>query len=409
MRILLITQFYPPEVGAPQNRLSYLVRRLARSGHSVTVLTAFPNYPTGEIFADYRGRLWSDEQENGIRVVRTWLYATISKALVPRLLSYCSFSLLALVAGLVKISRQDAVIVESPPLPLGVSGVIISWAKRSRLVLNVSDLWPESAVALGILKNPRLIRFATLLEMFLYKKADLITGQTDGIVENIRSRCPEKDVALVPNGVDLEFFAPSTLKTAAEPSARERFGANGAFIVGYAGLMGLAQDLDTVLDAAKLLRGIPEILFVLVGGGPEADRLKKKCEGNGSRNVRLISAQSASQMPDMLRAFDVALVPLKRHRLFKGARPSKMFEAMGMALPIICSVDGEARRIVEESQGGIYVEPENSQQMAEAVLQLYKNPERRILLGANARRYVATHFDKAAIADDFERLLATVQ
>src|SRR5262245_22052299 len=135
MRILLITQFYPPEVGAPQNRLSYLVRRLVRTGHSVTVLTAFPNYPTGAIFSGYRGRLWTDEDDSGLRIVRTWLYATISRAVVPRLLSYCSFSLCALLAGLLKIPRQDAVIVESPPLPLGISGALISWAKRSKFVL----------------------------------------------------------------------------------------------------------------------------------------------------------------------------------------------------------------------------------------------------------------------------------
>ena len=406
MRILLLSQFFPPEMGAPQNRLSYLTRHLAASGHTVTVLTAMPNYPTGRIFRDYRGRLIAEERENGARIIRTWLYATKSRAFLARILCYCSFSMMSLLACLWKAGEQDVVIVESPPLPLGLTGFLIGKLKGARLVLNISDLWPESAVALGYLNNRRAIRFATWLEEFLYANADLITGQTQGIIDSIQLRCPEKPVKLIPNGVDLDLFVRSSGGELMErDDLRSDFGLEGKFVVGYAGLMGLAQDLDTVLQSAQMLTAFPEIVFVLVGEGPELSRLKSEVQSRNLGNVQFVPIQPANRMPRLLASFDAALVPLKRLPLFRAARPSKMFEAMGAGIPIICSVDGEARRIVEDSAGGIYVEPQDASQMANAVLSLYLNPSKKASLGENGRRYVSMHFDRRVAAEEFENLL----
>jgi glycosyltransferase involved in cell wall biosynthesis len=405
MRILLLSQFYPPETGAAQNRLCYLARWLASSGHTVTVLTALPNYPVGAIYEGYRGRFLMEEQNGGVRIIRTWLYATKSKGFFRRVFSYCSFSTLSLLAGILKVGWQDVVIVESPPLPLGLTGFLISRLKRARFALNISDLWPESAVALGVLKNRRAIQVAIRLEEFLYRKADLITGQTKGIVASIQSRCVCKSVTLIPNGVDTSVFTPDTHGAGVEQGIRTSFNLNGHFVVGYAGLFGLAQGLDTVVDSAKLLAKFPKILIALIGDGPESARLKELDKAGGLRNIRFCPAKPVSRMPQVLRVFDVALVPLKRHALFKGALPSKMFEAMGAGVPVICSVDGEAREVIEKSRGGIYVQPESSEGIAQAILQLYRDAVLRKSLGENGRRYVADHYCRHKAATQFEKLL----
>ncbi len=405
MRILLLTQYYPPEMGAAQNRLFDLVRRLANAGHVMTVLTALPNYPKGTFFEGFQRRFLMDEREDGVRIIRTWLYVTKSKTFLRRMLNFTSFSALSLFVGAVKVKRQDFVIVESPPLFLGVSGFLISRLKRAKLVFNVSDLWPESAVALKVLRNRLLIQIAIRLEEFLYKKAQLITGQTEGIVANIRARCSGKPIAFIPNGVDVERFVPSAQIAEARPGIRTALGFNEHFIVGYAGLHGLAQGLETVLDTARLLSEFPQILVCFVGDGPERARLKKLAEEAATSNVRFIPAQPASRMAEVLSALDVVLVPLKRLSLFTGALPSKMFEAMGAGVPVIVAIDGEARAVIEKSRGGIYVEPENPHRMAEAILQLYRDSALKKSLGENGRRYVVSHYSRSEAAKKFEQLL----
>jgi glycosyltransferase involved in cell wall biosynthesis len=405
MKILLMTQYYPPEIGAAPNRLSHLARSLADSGHMVTVLTALPNYPAGKIFEEYKGRLLMEEQRDGLRIIRTWLVATKSKAFFLRILNYCSFSVLSFLAAAWKVGLQDVVIVESPPLFLGLSGFLISRLKRARFVLNVSDLWPESAVALGIVRNARLIRIATLVEEFLYRKASLISAQTEGIVASIRSRARDSLIALIPNGADV--FAASPQNAELQKSVRNELGFNEHFVVGYTGLLGLAQGLETVLDSAQLLSKFPKIVIAFIGDGPDGPRLKSIAQQSGLQNVRFVPAQPASKMPEVLSTLDIALVPLKRHPLFKGALPSKMFAAMGAGIPIVGSVEGEARAVIAESRGGICVEPENSLQIAEAILELYRDPELRKSLGENGRSYVAKHFNRRDAARKFEEFLLT--
>jgi len=308
-------------------------------------------------------------------------------------------------AGAWKAGRQDFVIVESPPLFLGLSAFLISRLKGARFVLNVSDLWPEAAVALGILRSARLIRIATLVEEFLYRKAHLITAQTEGIVASIRSRCRHSLIALIPNGADILVARPQSAEL--QRSVRDALGFNEHFVVGYVGLLGLAQGLETVLDSARLLSKFPRILVAFIGDGPEGPRLKSITQQSGLQNVRFVPAQPASQMPKVLSTLDAALVPLKRHPLFKGAMPSKMFAAMGAGIPIIGSVEGEARAVIAKSRGGICVEPENASQIAEAVLQLYQHPELRKSLGENGRHYVTKHFNRRDAARKFEQLLLT--
>jgi glycosyltransferase involved in cell wall biosynthesis len=404
MHILILTQYYPPEVGAPQNRLSDLAERLTNFGHSVTVLTALPNYPAGVIFPDYLGKKYIEENRNGVKVIRTWLYTARQKSFLKRLLNYFSFTLSSLLVGLWKIGQQDVLIVESPPIFLGITGYFLSRMKRATFVFNVSDLWPESAVAIGVLKNQYLIRLSTWIEFFIYKHADLITGQTQGIVQSIKSRFPEKRAELVTNGIDTVKFAP--VSNNKRKCVREELGTTNKFVVGYAGLHGLAQGLDTVVKTAQLLAEYPEIYFVLFGDGPERENLRLLSELSHLTNLRFFSTYPSARIPEILASFDVALVPLRRLELFKGALPSKMFEAMAAGVPIVVSIEGEARSLVEKAQAGICIPPEDPYAMARAVLKLQAEQTFRQQLGENGRQYVLKHHDRFHIAQQFDKLLA---
>lgn len=405
MKILFLTQYFPPETGASQNRLGDLSRRLSALGHTVTVLTALPNYPKGEFYEGYGGRFVMTEDDYGIRVVRTWLYTTKTKSFLQRMLNYLSFSILSVLVGLLSVGRIDAVYVDSPPLFLGVSGCLLAKLKGAMFVLNVADLWPESAVALGMLRSPLLIHWATRLEKAIYRRSRFVTGQTKGIIESIHRRCPTTPVELLTNGVASEFIAQVESARAGRECTRKEFGFGNDFVVVYTGVHGLAQGLETVLSAAQILAEWHEIRFVLLGDGPEKPKLQALAAQRAQRNVEFLPQQATSRMPMILAAVDASVVPLKRNDLFKGALPSKLFEALGAGVPVIAAMDGEARRLVEQSGGGLVVEPENPASMAEAILQLYRDPTLRKRLQERGRSHIACHYDRKAIAERFEGLL----
>lgn len=406
MRVLILTQYYPPEIGAAQNRLSRLARYLKDAGHTVTVLTAFPNYPTGSIREDYKNRLVVKEVREGITVIRTWLYTRQALQFVERLVHYLSFSILACVVSLVKISRQDIVIAECPSLFTGIAGWLISKFKRAKFALNVSDLWTDSAVDLGMLKNRVLIAMALRAEKFLYEHAYLITGQTQGIVNAIRTRAPHIPVALITNGVDQEFFTKAEALLVGERKNGEV--QSGKFIIGYAGLHGLAQDLETVVEAARLLRNDGCIEFVLYGDGPKKEKLIRLSREAGIQNIFFFPPQPAERMPEIFASFDVMLVPLKNLPIFKGAIPSKLLEAMAAAVPILLLAEGEAKNIVQQAECGIVLMPEKPELLAEAVRELYHNDSFRKRLGRNGQQYVYQHYNCQRINKRFEGLLTKV-
>ena len=401
MRILFLTQYYPPEPGACQNRISYLARALGRSGHTVTVLTAMPNYPAGRIFEPYRGRLFFSQELDGVHVLRTWLYAPGSSGFARRLLCYWSFVLLAFVAGLLHAGPQDVIITESPPLFLGTTGLLLNWLKGAKHVFNVSDLWPESAVAMAVVTNRVLITAAVRLEEFIYHRSDLITAQTRGILDDIQPRSNGVPVALLTNGIDVEEF--ECAPAADRDRVRAQLGIGQEFVLGYFGLHGLGQGLDTALRAASLLRDHPDILFVFFGDGPVKQNLIRESERLGLQNVRFFAPQPADKIRDITRAVDASLVPLKNLPLFRGALPSKLFTSMGAGIPVIAALDGEARELLCRAQAGICVEPENPRELADAVLRLAPDPELCRTLGQNGFCFVREHYDRQRIAAEFEQ------
>jgi glycosyltransferase involved in cell wall biosynthesis len=400
MKIMFLTQYFPPEVGAPQNRIFELAKLLVHRGHEVTVLTGMPSYPANEIFVGYKGKVFMKEELDGIKVIRTWLYATKNPGFIPRLMNYFSFTFSSLLFGTFSLKRQDIIITESPPLFLGMTGYLLSLFKGAKFVFNVSDLWPESAVKLGVLHNQSLIKLSTWLEEFSYKKSALISGQTKGIVENINNR-GYHHTYLLTNGVNTSFFS----KDRAINDLRVELDLEGKFLVCYAGIIGLAQGLDVILETAKKVEDKKDIHFLLIGEGPEKPRLMEKAKVMGLENISFVGLQPKAKMPGIIASMNATIIPLKKLDLFKGALPSKMFEALSSELPIVLSVEGEAQKLIEASGGGICVEPENAEQIAEAVLKIHDDKDFAKELGRRGREYVQQYYSREVIVESFEKKL----
>lgn len=372
----------------------------------VEVLTAMPNYPQMRVMEGYRGKCHKKEIIDGIPILRSWIYVRTSKSIFHRLLNYFSFVFSSFFAGWFRLGRYDYLLCESPPLFLGMSAFLISRIKRADLIFNVSDLWPESAEKLGLVKSKILLRLSTRLEEFMYKRSILITGQTKGIINNISERFPEKKVYWLPNGAELSYYNPDKL-------FGNWRGENGFspqdFIVFYGGIIGHAQGLEVILKAAKRLSGQPDIKFVIMGSGPLKHSFEGMKEEMNLQNVHFFDTVPKSKMADVLAAINISVIPLKKLDLFKGAIPSKIFESLAMKKPILLGVEGEAKELfIDEGRCGLAFEPENDSALAEKVLILARNPEQLKQLGVNARKYVEQKFDREKIADAFFDELVSV-
>jgi glycosyltransferase involved in cell wall biosynthesis len=398
MRFLILTQYYPPETGAPQNRLSGLARELKQMGHEVVVLTAMPNYPAMQIHADYIGKKYVCDEFENIPVHRAWIYVSKNRSVVSRLMNYFSFTFSSMYYASKIKGNFDYLMVESPPLFLGISAWWISKRKKAKMVFNVSDLWPESAEKLGVITNKLFLKLATILEEWLYKKSFMVTGQTQGIVQNIKSRFPDKKVHWLPNGVDESIF-----RFKKQDNVRKQLQlAQDDFLIMYAGIIGLAQGLDVILDAAKLLPAESKIVYLLLGDGPEKSRLMQRVNDENITRVKFLELVSREVVPSYVDAVDVAVIPLKKMDLFLGAIPSKIFENLALAKPLLLSVDGEARRLfIDEGSAGLFIEPENSQMLAEKSLYLEANPDVVKTMGANGQSYVQKFFMRKKITADW--------
>lgn len=403
MRLILLTQYFPPEVGAPQNRLFDLALQLKKLGAEVEVLTAMPNYPQMRIHEPYGRRWLARETMSGIPVIRVWLYVSQRRSIFHRLSNYFSFVATSAFAGAIKLRRADFLLCESPPLFLGISGWLLAKRAGARFIFNVSDLWPESAQRLGIVTSRPLLGLATRLEEWLYRSADLITGQTQGIVRNISSRFPQKPVHWLSNGVDEQLYRPAPV----DQSWRAAHGYKADdFILLYAGIMGHAQGLEVVLRAASILRAESSIRFLMLGEGPEKARLLQETAQLGLPNLHFLPAVPKDQMSRVISSVNAAVIPLKKLDLFKGAIPSKIFETLAMEKPIILGVEGEAKELfIDEAQAGLFYTPEDHVALAAAVQTLHKAPELVRELGQNGRKFVSARFSRTQIALQFWQFL----
>jgi glycosyltransferase involved in cell wall biosynthesis len=399
LKLLILTQYYPPEVGAAQNRLHELAVQLRHKGMEVKVLTAMPNYPQMKTHEGYRRKCYKKEKIDGITVHRSWIYVKNSKSIFQRLLNYFSFVFTSFFTGWFRTGKCDYILCESPPLFLGMSAYLLSRLKKAGLIFNVSDLWPESAEKLGLINSRFLLGMSTRMEECLYKKSVLVTGQTQGIIKNISGRFPDKAVYWLRNGVDLSYYCPDHIRTAWRS---ENGFKQDDFLVYYGGIFGHAQGMEVILNAAVRLKDMPGISFVVMGSGPVKDKLLAMKEEQQIDNVVFFNTVTKSEMPSVVASMDVSVIPLKKLDLFKGAIPSKIFESLAMKKPILLGVEGEARDLfIEEGSCGLSYEPENDKDLAEKVLLLYHDQKLTAALGDNARKYAELRFDREKIAAEF--------
>ncbi len=402
MRILYVSQYFPPEMGAPSARVFELSRRWVKNGDQVTVLTSFPNHPTGIIPPEYRGYRYLEEEKDGIRVVRTYIFAAPNKGFLKRVLSYISFMCSSIIQGSRKVGKQDVLIATSPQFFVGIAGFIISRLKGIPFIFEVRDLWPESIVQLGQLKNPLIIRFLEWIEMTLYRKAIHIVGVADSTVDILTDRgIPEEKITIIKNGVDLKLFQSSDR----QGELKKQHGFSDKFIVSYIGTHGLSHALDKVLDTANLLKDQKDVLFLLVGEGAEKENLKQKARELRLNNVFFLDQIDKQQLPEYYALSDIILVTLRDLPLFRSVIPSKIFEIMAMSRPILIGVDGESRKLVEQAKAGVFSEPENAPMLKQKILELKENPRLREELGRNGRKFVETRFDRNKLADQYQKLL----
>ena len=395
MKLCILTQYYRPEMGAPQARLSELARRFVQAGHQVSVLTALPNYPTGRIYPGYGGA-FKKEVLDGVVVLRAWIHPCQRVAMLPRLASYLSFALSSAVFGAAALTPLDYLLTESPPLFLGMTGYLLSRIKRARWIFNVSDLWPESARRLGAVREGPALSAAYRLEAFCYRKAWLVTGQSQEIVDDVRRRFPGVRAWHLSNGVDTTKYSPRRRESSGSADSAS------PCVAVYAGLHGAAQGLEQVLDAAAQLRDV-NLRIDFIGDGPEKKVLVEKSRALGLRNVAFSDALPSDAMPSRLASADIALAPLKCS--LPGAVPSKVYEAMGAGLPIVLAADGEAASLVRRTESGVVVPPGDSISLASALRRLATDRDMRLRLGENGRRAAVAHFDRDAIFARFVQFL----
>ena len=404
MRVLLISQYFFPEVGATQTRMMEFARALTDAGHEVDVLTEFPNHPAGVIPDSYKGRWIEFDRSLPFRVVRVWVAASRRKTFRTRLQFYGSFVVMAIAASVRLPPRYDVVAATSPPLPVALAGSVIARLKRAAFVMDVRDLWPLAAGALKELSNPRVYRWAERLEQRLYRSADRITVTTRAFERHIAAQDARRVAKLVyvPNGTVERVFDPA----AGDNGVRARLGLEHRFVVTYAGLHGVAQDLSTVLAAAERLKAHPRVHFLFVGEGPLKNALRTEARRRQLSSVTFHSQVPLEESVWYLNASDALLVPLTPDPVFRMFVPSKLFDSMACAKPVLLSVDGEARELLEDAKAGIFVPPGDAERLADSILRLAADPAGCEKMGRNGRDYVLRNYRRSEQARHFAAVVA---
>ncbi|MHC4618035.1 MAG: glycosyltransferase family 4 protein [Planctomycetota bacterium] len=406
MRILIPTLYFAPDVGANAEIVTGLAEGLAAQGHDVTVVTAFPHYDQNRIWDEYRGRLFQRDRNGRIQVVRTYLYVPQSKTnILGRLLNYASFNVLSTLAALGN-GPCELILAPSPPLTIGLTAYVLSRLWGVPYVYNVQDIYPDVAVRLGVLENPRLIRFFRWMEDFIYSKAKAVTVLSEGFRRNLLGKgVPERKIHIIPNFVDVSFVRPLSRDNA---FARSK-GLHEKFVVMYAGNVGLSQNLEIVLDAADELRDLTDVQFLIVGNGSAKERLVARSAGMGLDNVRFLSFQPREDLPEMYASADLCLVTL-RPGLADESVPSKAYTIMASERPMLAAVDrqSEVKRLIDAADCGVWVEPADPSALAAHVRRLHGDPVLRERLGRNGRRYVVQHYTPQVAASQYHELLVSL-
>lgn len=397
MRFLMITQYFPPEVGAAQTRLAATAKSLVKAGHEVEVVTAMPNYPEGQIAEKYRGHFYLCELWQNLPVHRFWLWAAQGKA-GGRLLAYLSLMVTCL-AGLRKVQKPDVVFVNSGPLFLGFSGWMYSRFFGVPMIFYVADLWPRSVEHLQGLGARIFLKWALWLEAWIYSKSRYVVAVTEGVRQILISEkgLSEEKVLFLPNGVDTQIFYP---RPPAEDLAK-RLNLQGKKVFIYAGNHGYAHALECLIETADLLQAHPEVVLLLVGGGSEKSKLLTLAKEKKLKNVVFVDPVSPEVLADYLQISDVGLVHVRNSPLAEETRPAKMFPMMAMGKPILYAGFGEGARLLETVGGGWIVPPGNPQALAEEILKICQQDKVRLQKGQNNFEYVRQNLDFPKLVSDW--------
>jgi len=394
MRILFLTDNFPPETNAPATRTFEHARRWVRAGVKVTVVTTAPNFPAGKLFSGYRNRLFQREWIDGVETIRVWTYITANEGFMRRTLDYMSFMVSGFLVSLF-LRRPDVIISTSPQFFTACAAYVLSIFKRRPFVFELRDLWPDSIIAVEAMQDSAAIRALKRLEYFLYRKATRIVSVTNSFKSVLAGNgIPAEKIAVVRNGADLVGFTPGPKP---EDLVR-RYRLEGRFIAAYIGTIGMAHGLGTVLDAAEKMRANERVVFVVVGDGAERTMLEDQARRRSLANVRFVGPVGKDEVVRYWRLADAALVLLRDRPVFRHVLPSKIFEAMATARPIILGVLGESADLLLAAQAGVVFPPENAVALAEAVTALAGTPERAAEMGWRGRRFVEAELDRDKLA-----------
>lgn len=403
MRIVILTQMFPPEMGAPSSRMQPIVRVLTARGHQVFVATGMPNYPAGTVFPGYRGKWFMREEKDGYTILRTAYYTVPrNQSKWPQLFSYLSF-IPAVFHSAFRAGPVDVVFVTSPPIFPCAAAICLAWLRGARLVFDVRDLWPDEIVACGAGREGSLpVRLIRLLERWIYRASDLVSCTTQAFVETVVSRgVDRRKTLLIPNGADLSVFRP--LPRDNPVAAADSLG--DGFVVMYCGLLGIKHGLETVLEAAQLLQSEKDISLVLVGNGARRLALEQFVAEHKMQNVRFLGERDPQDLPWLLARADLCVTSLLPEPYLEKILPVKIFEYMACGKPIVAALAGEGARVIREFAAGVVVPPGNAPALAEAIRTLRDDPERRKAMGESGHRLVAGRYSREATAEELESAL----
>lgn len=400
MNVLFLTQWYPPEPGLLQQELA---QTLMAHGHSVTVLTGFPNFPSGKLYPGYRLRVLQKEKIAGVSVVRVPLFPDHSRSAVKRVANYLSFALAAAALGRWVTPRPDVIFVYHPPLTVGIPAFVLSRLWRVPFVYQIQDMWPETLSATGMLTNRFALGIVGRFARLVYAKAAALCVVSPGFRANlIQKGVPVDKIHVIPNWVDPDAYYVAT----ADPELAAKTGLENRFNVMFAGIIGEAQGLEVVLRAATLLRDLGEIQFVLVGDGVSLPRLEAMARDEGIENVRFLGRLPQDSMPRLYALADVLLVHLKDDPLFSITIPHKTLAYLASAKPILAAVAGDTADVVTEARAGIHCPPGDPEALAEAVRRLYDLDETELeCMGARGREAAENRYSRERIVGDIEAVL----
>lgn len=402
MNIAWYSHYFSPEVGAPSARINDLSRCFINRGHSVNVNTCYPNHPKGVLYQGYHHGLYMAERISEIDVSRYWSYIAPNKGIVKKLTGHVSFMASAIAQSHRNPIRSDVVIGTSPTFFAAMGAATRGFRCKIPFIMEVRDLWPAIFVELGVLKNPFLIRMLEMLELWLYRKATRVVTVTESFRKDLINRgvAPDK-VVNIPNGADVDFWQPMDSTS----FMRSKLGLENKFVILYIGAHGISHALTRILECAKELKDTSDIHFLFVGDGAEKPELIEYSQRQQLKNVSFHGSVGKEQVRSFYALSDICLVPLRNIPLFDSFIPSKMFEVMAMARPIVASLKGESAGIVEKSGGGLVTEPENVAEIKRSILHLYYNRQLCADLGKKGRQFVCENYSRQALADKYLRTI----